>query len=116
MNPVLVTFDALYARLPEQERRLAGGRADRPAPAWRRLTAVIGATLGRLAALVPDSRDGLRSPEHELAARGIRWASDPAADRALAEELRAASAARHARLAPVVPLPSIEQADLPKAA
>ena len=46
-----------------------------------------------------DSRDGLRSPEQELARRGVRWAIDPAHDRALAGELAAARLRRHGRTA-----------------
>ena len=47
-----------------------------------------------------DSRDGVRSEEHRLAVRGVPWTADPAEDRGLALELRAARA-RRARLATV---------------
>ena len=63
----------------------------------------LGKAVARATALVvvhvPDSRVGLRSPEHELAARGVRWVNDPAHDLALARELTAARA-RRARLVP----------------
>ncbi len=52
---------------------------------------------------VPDSRDGLRSPEHELAARGVRWVNDPAHDLALARELAAARARRAHSVPPTSP-------------
>ena len=48
-----------------------------------------------LGAPAVDSRDGLRSHEHELAAHGITWQTDADDDRTLADQLRAA---RHARL------------------
>ena len=52
----------------------------------------------------PDSRDGLRSPEHELAVRGVRWANDTTHDLALAHELKAA---RARRALPVPPAPPV---------
>ena len=59
---------------------------------------LVAKTMARVAASVlacwPDSRDGLRSPEHELARRGVTWASDPAHDQALARELASARAHR----------------------
>ena len=86
----------------ERDRRLgqvgtAGGRGPR-------LAGRLVATLERVAATAirhwPDSRDGLRSPEQELAARGVTWATDGARDLELARELQAAH--RHpARRAPV---------------
>jgi hypothetical protein len=45
--------------------------------------------------LAPDTRDGLRGKEEELASYLVNWASDPAYDRALAAELRVARR-RHA--------------------
>ena len=58
------------------------------------------------AALVywPDSRDGLRPPEHELAARGVRWTNDPVHDRELAREVEAARARRALPVPPAAPL------------
>ena len=47
-----------------------------------------------------DSRDGFRSEEHRFALHGGTWAADPAEDRELALELRAARA-RRARLVTV---------------
>ena len=44
-----------------------------------------------------DSRDGFRSDEHRLALHGVTWAPDPAEDRGLALELRAARARRARR-------------------
>ena len=70
------------------------GRVDLVAKAVARVAAAA-------MAFWPDSRDGLRSPEQELAARGVRWATDPTHDLALARELEAARA-RRAR--PVPPL------------
>ncbi len=60
---------------------------------WR-VGEVAGATLGRLSALTPDSREGLRSQEQTLAGYGINWTSDEAYDLALAEELLAAQRQR----------------------
>lgn len=65
------------------------------------LRALVSA-LGRAAALVPDSRETLRCKEQDLAALGVTWASDPAADRALARGLLAARARREARRLPVL--------------
>ncbi|CAA9564661.1 MAG: hypothetical protein AVDCRST_MAG19-2133 [uncultured Thermomicrobiales bacterium] len=62
-------------------------RFDRMARAVARAAAAAGACW-------PDSRDRLRSPEHELARRGVTWASDPAHDLALARQLAAARARR----------------------
>ena len=69
-----------------------------------RLGLVAKAMVRAVAAVVvhwPASRDGLRSPEHELAARGVRWASDPAHDVALAREINAARARRALSVPPV---------------
>ncbi len=63
------------------------GRVDLVAKAVARVAAAA-------MAFWPDSRDGLRSSEQELAARGVRWATDPAHDLALARELAAAHARR----------------------
>ena len=63
------------------------GRMDLMAKAVARAAAAVMASW-------PDSRDGLRSPEQELAARGVRWATDPAHDLALARELQAARTRR----------------------
>lgn len=52
----------------------------------------------------PESRDGPRSPEQELAALGVRWGNDPAHDLALAREIAAAPARRARRVPPAVPL------------
>jgi hypothetical protein len=55
---------------------------------------LIGAALRGLDALTIDSRDGLRSQEHELARIGIAWQSDAENDRVLADQLRAARETR----------------------
>jgi hypothetical protein len=57
---------------------------------------VIGAAWRGLGKLPHDSREVLRSDEHDLAARGIRWPADMEYDAEMAEEVRAA---RQRRLA-----------------
>ena len=56
---------------------------------WR-MGEVVGGALGRVDSLVPDSREGLSSPEQSLASHGVSWTSDESHDRALAEEIQAA--------------------------
>jgi hypothetical protein len=90
--------EAATARLLAQHRSATGTRRRRRVSLGY---GIVGAALGRLASLTRDSRPGLRSREHELAALGVRWDADPAADRALAEETLAARARR--RSAPASP-------------
>lgn len=92
------------ARLLQVQDHLAEAAANRRAAAARptsatgtRASARALARLGaRMAALVPDSRDGLRTKEQDLAAWGVRWVPDSAQDEALALELQAARARRQA--------------------
>ena len=91
--------ELLAAAERDRRRSLLAGNA-RPA---HRLGARFATTMGRAATAArgwwPDSRDGLRSPEQELARRGVSWASDPAHDRELALELAAARLRRAGRTA-----------------
>lgn len=76
--------------------------------ACARLFQVIGAALRSLGRLPHDSREGLRSTEHDLAARGIKWSADMAYDVEVATE---ALAARQRRLAAgsITALPPVRQ-------
>lgn len=56
----------------------------------------IASALVHVAALVPVSREGIRSKEQDLAALGVTWVTDPVRDHALALELQAARARRQA--------------------
>jgi len=73
-----------------------------------RLFQVIGAALRSIGKLPHDSREGLRSNEHDLAAQGIRWSADTAYDSEMPAE---AHAARPRRLAAgtITPLPPARQ-------
>jgi hypothetical protein len=51
---------------------------------------ILGATFDRIALLLPDNRDSLRTKEQELAAVGVTWAPDPAYDEMLARQIDAA--------------------------
>jgi hypothetical protein len=80
------------------------------APAVLAPVRLAASALGRLGALVQDSREILRSKEQELAALGVTWTTDPAHERELAEELRA-GLARRAASAPRYPtLAAIDRA------
>ena len=71
-----------------------------------RLDLVAKAVVRAAAAVVvywPDSRDGLRSPEHEAAARGLVWTNDPDLDLTLVRELAAARARSAWPPAPLAP-------------
>jgi hypothetical protein len=48
---------------------------------------ILSTALDRMVMLLPDSRDGLRSKEQELAATGVSWASDPGYDEMLARQI-----------------------------
>ncbi len=60
------------------------------------LLRVAGAACRGLGDLAHDSREGLRSNEHDLAAQGITWPTDEAYDHVVAAEMQAA---RQRRLA-----------------
>lgn len=77
--------------------------------AFANLFRAIGAALRSFANLAYDSRDDLRSNEHDLAAQGIRWPADAAYDAEVAAE---AQAARQRRLAAgtITPLTPTRQA------
>ncbi|MGH2557901.1 MAG: hypothetical protein ACRDJH_02470 [Thermomicrobiales bacterium] len=70
--------------------------------------AAIVAWAPRLTQARDASWDGLRSKEHELDAYGVTWATDPADDERLAEELRRASQRRAA-----MPIPTAHLAAQP---
>ena len=110
------TFDlfdanAVYARahhadlLAEAERDRRLGRAAVAGEPGHGFGGRLVAALERAAAAAlrrwPDSRDGLRSPEHELAARGFTWATDHAHERELALELHASRRRARRATAPV---------------
>lgn len=95
---------------------LATGKAAAPSrrtslaavTAVRNLIRAVGAACLGLGNLAHDSRDGLRSDEHDLAALGMRWPTDAAYDSAVAAEARSARENRLAAetitpLAPVRP-------------
>lgn len=73
-----------------------------------RLFQVIGAALRSLGKLPHDSREGLRSNEHDLAAQGIKWPVDAAYDSEMAAEVQVA---RQRRLAAgtITPLSTARQ-------
>jgi len=48
---------------------------------------ILNSALDRMVMLLPDSRDGLRSKEQELAATGVSWTSDPGYDEILARQI-----------------------------
>ena len=81
----------------ESNRRAASARPATSAAA--KAAGVFARLVSLMGALVPDSRDGLRSKEQELAAWGITWQGDRAHDEALALELRAARFRRQAGIA-----------------
>src|SRR3712207_3062056 len=88
-----------------RDRRLA--EIDRANGTSQSVGGRLGCALSRLAVGAlrrwPDSRPSLRSPEQELAARGVAWASDPGHDLDLARELRLAQWRRaHRALVPVL--------------
>jgi hypothetical protein len=56
----------------------------------------LSAAFDRLAMLLPDSRDSLRSKEQELAAVGVTWPPDLAYDELLARQIETARAGRYA--------------------
>lgn len=102
MFPIsLTSFDV---RLMERRERLAdtgdgsllGQGQDTRRSGGRRIVAAVWRSLGRrIAPLVADSRDPLRTEELVLAARGFTW-GDEQTDRELAIELRAARQRRQA--------------------
>jgi hypothetical protein len=83
----------------EREQRC---RVDSPTPpsrhVWVAALQFLGGVLGRIAALAHDSRDGLRSEEHELAVHAMNWTTDPAFDEALAHQIDAAQLRRRPEL------------------
>ncbi|MDP9368361.1 MAG: hypothetical protein M3Q03_08815 [Chloroflexota bacterium] len=103
------TCDARLLQVQDHLAEAAANRraaAARPAPATgTRASAGALARLGAsMAALVPDSRDGLRTEEQDLAVWGVRWVADSAHDEELALELQAARARRQAgTAAPAAP-------------
>ena len=109
----VVPFDAptIHARAhhaellaaADRDRRL--GRLGAGAHPARRFVSGLVAAARATAAMKswPDGRDGLRSAEHELAAHGVTWSSDPSHDLALARELVAARARRALALPPLAP-------------
>lgn len=82
---------AATARLIE-----SGGTETRRPGAFIAVLRAIASALSHSAALLLDSRETHRSKEHELAALGVTWGTDPAGDHALARELRASRARRQA--------------------
>lgn len=68
-------------------RDVAGDRRPRSGGGPRRIFAAAFARLGTLA---PNSHDGLRSKEQELAACGVSWTADPAVDEVLARQIESA--------------------------
>ena len=109
-----VPFDAptIHARAHHAELLAAAhrdrciGRLGADAHPARRFVSGLASAIRTTAASAmtywPDGREGLRSAEHELAARGVTWRSDLSHDLALARELEAARAHR-ARRALAVP-------------
>jgi hypothetical protein len=81
----------------ESNRRAASARP--AASAVTRAAGVFARIISLMGALVPDSRDGLRSKEQDLAAWGITRQGDGAHDEALALELRAARFRRQVGIA-----------------
>lgn len=81
--------------------------------ALRRAGTAIGAALSRVGALPSDSREGLRSPEQQLAAYGVRWATDLAYETELAQELAAAGQQRRACVAAPRIVPPVAPDDAP---
>ena len=71
--------------------------------AIRKLLQVVGAAWRRFGDLTHDSREGLRSNEHDLAVLGMRWPTDAAYDDEVAEEMRAARR-RHLAAGTMTPL------------
>ena len=71
--------------------------------ALQQVARAIGPVMARVGAIASDSREGLPSKEQQLAGYGIRWATDPAYEAELAQELEVARRRRHADL-PVGPV------------
>ena len=100
----------------EQARRLRHLQGAEHGRLARRLAAALEQVADRAIHAWPDSRDGLRSAEHELAARGVTWDADPVQDRELARELEVARRRRVQRAPRPMSLPVGTETDRPLAA
>jgi hypothetical protein len=81
----------LMAAVTERRRHMTTAAPSRGSlPIVGKVRQILSAALDRIVMLLPDSRDGLRSKEQELAAVGVAWSSDSAHDEMLARQIEAA--------------------------